>query len=109
MTGVLPKVGGLTILASASDEEAEFVIAGAGFGANGFGKVGVEEASMANMLVEAVVGLGEKRLDEVDTSLGANEFGGEDTDALPGKEAVLGVNEFEDCMLVPETKRLEGV
>lgn len=59
------------VFASASDDEAEFVAADAGFCAKGFDAVGVDVGFAVNMLVDAVAGLGEKMLDVLDPSLGA--------------------------------------
>ena len=71
------------VLASASDDEAEVVAADAGFGAKGFGAVEVEVGFAANMLVDAVTGLGEKMIDVFGPSLGTNGFEGEVANGLP--------------------------
>lgn len=70
------------VLASASDDEAEVVAADAGFGAKGFCAVEVEVGFAANMLVDAVTGLGEK-MPDVFGPLGTNGFEGEVANGLP--------------------------
>lgn len=67
--------------ASASDDEGEVESVDAGFGAKGFGTVEAGVDMGVNTLLEAVGGLGEKRLDVV---------GRETPDILPVTEAVLG-------------------
>lgn len=96
------------IFASASDDEAE-AVAAAGFGAKGFSTVEVGVDFVVKTLVEAVAGLGEKRLGVVDPSLGAKGFEGEFPNVLPGAEAGLGTKRLEASVLVPEENRLEDI
>jgi hypothetical protein len=72
--------------ASASDDEGEVESVDAGFGAKRFGTVEAGVGMGANMLLEVVGGLGEKRLDVV---------GGEAPDVLLVTEAAFGGKRLE--------------
>jgi hypothetical protein len=99
-----PKVGGLTIFPSPSDDEAEIVVVEPGFGAKGFGAFELNAGFGANILAEFVADFGENRLDVAEPSLGANRF---DVGADVG--LALGTKMLETWVLDAEPNIFEDV